>query len=290
MNILIVDDEELAVQGILDGVNWEQLNFDKVLTARSYEDAVSIFGNTYIDILVSDIEMPGESGLKLISYVNEHSPNTECIILSCHDEFDYAQAAVRLNCMEYVLKPIRYQKLTEILMRAKERSAQRRRTEQIQQYGQQYINSLAKESRSDSSNALDTAVQYIDSHLTEDLSVRELAAICYISADHLTRLFKKKFGVSVSEYIQERRIGRTHAASGYDDFHGGEQGGLRQLFLFYRAIQKIFWRHAQGVPEKDAGIKHVGFMGFYVGFRTELFSSMWHNGISKGNITHVPRK
>ena len=59
MNILIVDDEELAVQGILDGVNWEQLRFDKVLTARSYEDAVSIFGNTYIDILVSDIEMPG---------------------------------------------------------------------------------------------------------------------------------------------------------------------------------------------------------------------------------------
>ena len=138
MNILIVDDEELAVQGILDGVNWEQLSFDKVLTARSYEDAVSIFS------LVSDIEMPGESGLKLIAYANEHSPNTECIILSCHDEFDYAQAAVRLNCMEYVLKPIRYQKLTEILMRAKERSAQRRRAEQIQQYGQKYIDALAK--------------------------------------------------------------------------------------------------------------------------------------------------
>lgn len=206
MTILIVDDEELAVRGILDGVRWDQLHFDKVLTARSYQDAVNIFSNTYVDILVSDIEMPGESGLKLIEYVNAHSPNTECIILSCHDEFDYAQAAVRLNCMEYVLKPIRYQKLTEILMRAKERSAQRRRTEQIQQYGQQYIDSLAKESRSDSSNALDTAVQYIDSHLTEDLSVRELAAICYISADHLTRLFKKKFGVSVSEYIQERRI------------------------------------------------------------------------------------
>ena len=206
MNILIVDDEELAVQGILDGVNWEQLNFDKVLTAGCYEDAVSIFSNTYIDILVSDIEMPGESGLKLIEYVNEHSPNTECIILSCHDEFDYAQAAVRLNCMEYVLKPIRYQKLTEILMSARERSEQRRRTEQIQHYGQQYIDALAKESRSDSANALDTAVQYIDSHLTDELSVRELASVCFISADHLTRLFKKKFGVSVSEYMQERRI------------------------------------------------------------------------------------
>jgi YesN/AraC family two-component response regulator len=206
MTILIVDDEELAVRGILDGVRWDQLHFDKVLTARSYQDAVNIFSNTYVDILVSDIEMPGESGLQLIEYVNEHSPNTECIILTCHDEFDYARRAVGLNCMEYVLKPVRYQKLTEILRQAEERSAQRRRTEQIQHYGEQYIDSLAKETRSDPANALETAVQYIDGHLTEELSVRELAGVCFISADHLTRLFKKKFGVSESEYMQERRI------------------------------------------------------------------------------------
>ena len=206
MNILIVDDEQLAIQGILDGVNWEQLGTDKVLTAGSYQEAVSILGHTYIDILMSDIEMPGESGLRLIAYVNEHSPNTECIILSCHDEFDYAQTAVRLNCMEYVLKPIRYPKLTEILMRAREKVEQRRRKEQIQQYGEQYIENMARESRSESANALENAVKYIDSHLTEELTVRDLGAICYVSADHLTRLFKKKYGMSVSEYIQDKRI------------------------------------------------------------------------------------
>ena len=206
MNILIVDDEQMAVQGILDGVNWEELKFSKVLTANSFQEAVNIFSNTYIDILVSDIEMPGESGLELIEYVNAHNQNTECIILTCHDEFDYAQTAVRLNCMEYVLKPIRYQRLTEILMRAKEKVARRRQSEQIQQYGKQYIESLAKETRGETANALETAVGYIDQHLTEDLSVRDLAAVCYVSADHLTRLFKKKFGISVSEYIQEKRI------------------------------------------------------------------------------------
>lgn len=206
MNILIVDDEQLAVQGILDGVNWEQLDFSKVLTAGSYQEAAEIFENTYIDILVSDIEMPGESGLRLIEYVNAHSPNTECIILTCHDEFDYAQAAVHLNCMEYVLKPIRYPKLTEILLSAKKKVAQRRQSEQIRQYGQQYIDSLAKESRGDTANALESAVGYIDSHLADELSVRDIAAACYVSGDHLTRLFKKKFGKSVSEYIQEKRI------------------------------------------------------------------------------------
>lgn len=206
MNILIVDDEQFAVQGMLDGINWDMLGFDKVLTAGSYDEAVSIFKKTYVDVLLSDIEMPGESGLKLIEYVNQHSQNTECVILTCHDEFDYAQAAVRLNCMEYVLKPVRYQKLSEILLRAREKVMQRRQSEQIRQYGQQYIDSLAKDTRSDTANALENAVAYIDGHLAEELSVRELAAMCYVSADHLTRLFKKKYGMTVSEYIQDKRI------------------------------------------------------------------------------------
>ena len=206
MTILIVDDEPLAVQGILDGVNWEKLGFEKVLTANSYAEAVSVFKNTYVDVLVSDIEMPGESGLKLIEYVNVHSANTECIILTAHDEFDYARTAVRLNCMEYVLKPIRYQLLTEILHRAEEKVALRRKNEQIRQYGEQYIDSLAKETRGETANALEQAVAYIEGHLAEELSVRDLAAGCYVSADHLTRLFKKKYGMTVSEFIQDRRI------------------------------------------------------------------------------------
>ncbi len=206
MNLLIVDDEPWAVQGILDGISWEQLNFSKVLTAGSYREAVGIFENTYIDILVSDIEMPGESGLKLIEYANTHSPNTECIILTCHDEFDYARTAVHLNCMEYVLKPIRYPNLAEILKTAREKVSQRRQNEQVRQYGQQYIDSLAKESRGETANALETAVSYIEDHLADELSVRDIAAACYVSGDHLTRLFKKKYGKAVSEYIQEKRI------------------------------------------------------------------------------------
>ena len=206
MNILIVDDEQLVIQGMLDGINWDVLGFDRVLTAESYQEAVSIIKKTYIDVLVSDIEMSGESGLKLIEYMNEHSRNTECIILTAHDEFDYARTAVHLNCMEYVLKPVRYQKLTEILNRARENVTQRRQSEQIKQYGRQYIDSLAKETKSETANALETAVSYIDGHLADELSVRDLAAQCYVSADHLTRLFKKKYGMTVSEYIQEKRI------------------------------------------------------------------------------------
>lgn len=46
MKLLIVDDEYFAVQGVLDGVNWELLAFDEVLTAYSYAQAVEAFEKT----------------------------------------------------------------------------------------------------------------------------------------------------------------------------------------------------------------------------------------------------
>ena len=118
MKLLIVDDEYFAVQGVMDGVNWEVLGFDEVLQAYSYTEAVEAFRQNDVEILLCDIEMPDESGLELVAWVNEHSPGTECIILSCHDEFDYAKQALSLRCLDYVLKPVRYHTLTEILQNA----------------------------------------------------------------------------------------------------------------------------------------------------------------------------
>ena len=51
--------------------------------------------------------MPDESGLELIAWVNEHRPDTECIILSCHDEFDFARQAVKLKDV-YKRQVLRY--------------------------------------------------------------------------------------------------------------------------------------------------------------------------------------
>ena len=130
-----------------------------------------------------------------IGYQDSFVPGSDDKIQHYHD-----------YCMEYVLKPIRYPNLAEILKTAREKVSQRRQNEQVRQYGQQYIDSLAKESRGETANALETAVSYIEDHLADELSVRDIAAACYVSGDHLTRLFKKKYGKAVSEYIQEKRI------------------------------------------------------------------------------------
>jgi len=206
MKLLIVDDEMYAVQGILDGVDWNALGFDEILTAYSYTQAVKTMRDTFVDVLLCDIEMPDESGLELVSYTNAHSPGTVCIILSCHDEFDYARQAVKLDCLDYVLKPVRYEVLTEILQKAMEHVRKRNHRNMMENFGQQYIDGIAQKSRGNYVSAADIAEQYIKEHLNEDLSVKMLADIAYVSSDHLTRIFKKRFGMTVTDFILDRRM------------------------------------------------------------------------------------
>lgn len=159
-----------------------------------------------IEVLLCDIEMPDESGLDLVEWVNAHSPETVCIILSCHSEFDFARQAVQLECMDYVLKPVRYEALTEILGKAKAEVEKSRHRSMMENYGQLYLDQKAKAASKDYVDIFEAVSEYIDTHLDSEMSVRELAGMVYVSADHLTRTFKKKCGLTVTDFILKKRM------------------------------------------------------------------------------------
>ncbi len=206
MEILIVDDEPIAIQGVLDGVEWNLLDFSQIHSCGSYSEAVEILQNHRIDLAVCDIEMPDESGIELIGWINEHSPDTETIILSCHDEFDYARQAVTLHCLEYMLKPVRYDVLTEALRKAQQTIAKKQQNTIMTEYGQQYIHSMQEDEQETTEDTVEKVAHYIDENLNDNLSVSALAQMAYLSADHLTRSFKKRYGKTVSEYILHKRM------------------------------------------------------------------------------------
>lgn len=206
MKLLIVDDEPIAIQGVKKGVDLKKLGFAEVFEAGSYAEAVEVLSSQEIDLAICDIEMPDENGIQLMGWINEHSPDTQTIILSCHDEFDYARQAMHLHCLEYVLKPVRYEILTEVLERAVKLIESRRQQNIMTEYGQQYIDSLKKQETHQTVDSLEKVAAYIDAHLSEQLSVNALAGMAFMSADHLTRSFKKRYGKTVSEYILLKRI------------------------------------------------------------------------------------
>ena len=118
MNLLLVDDEVYVVRTLQKKINWEELGIDRVFTAFNVERAKEILSQEAIDVLVTDIEMPRESGLSLIQWLKEREKECQVICLTCHAEFKYAQEALHYGVMEYVVKPIDFRKFSEIVQRA----------------------------------------------------------------------------------------------------------------------------------------------------------------------------
>ncbi|WP_165452492.1 response regulator [Paenibacillus thalictri] len=118
MNMLVVDDEYFAVKGITQGIEWHDLAIEHIYEAMDTSLAKDIMTSHRIDVLISDIEMPGENGLQLLEWVRLHSPGTEVIFLTGHANFSYAQKAIQLGSFDYVLKPIDHDMLKDIVAKA----------------------------------------------------------------------------------------------------------------------------------------------------------------------------
>ena len=106
MNILLVDDEVLAINGLRAAVDWDKLEVNNVLYAFNVPDAKEIIRSQEINILICDIEMPGESGLDLLQWIKNEHFTIVTILLTCHASFSYASEGIKSGILEYLLKPV----------------------------------------------------------------------------------------------------------------------------------------------------------------------------------------
>lgn len=121
MNLLIVDDQPSIVASLLTGIHWRELGFSNVFSATSVLAAKEIFKKEKVDILLTDIEMPVENGISLLSWVRESGLDTECIFLTSHPDFFYAKQAIALGVVDYVLQPAKNEDIIRAVENAKMR-------------------------------------------------------------------------------------------------------------------------------------------------------------------------
>lgn len=207
MNLLIVDDEIFSVQGILDSVDWTKVKFDKVLTANNFSQAMNIFLQEKIDILLCDIEMPFGNGIQLVDWVKEHYQNVECIFLTCHGEFSFASTAIKLQCFDYILKPVPTDVLENTLLRAQKKIEQEKLKQNYLEYGKMYVNQMKESTEKEQSTDVVSKVKsYIKEHIAESLNVEMLARLVNLSADYLTKVFKRECKITLNDYIIQQRM------------------------------------------------------------------------------------
>ena len=106
LTILLVDDDQLLTEKTKNSLNWDGLGIDMVFTANNIHEAKGILKVYKVDILLCDVDMPMGSGLELVEWIRESKMEMKCIFLSSYANFTYAQKALRLGSVNYLLKPI----------------------------------------------------------------------------------------------------------------------------------------------------------------------------------------
>lgn len=116
--VMIVEDEEFILQGILCIIDWKDINMEVAYIAHNGKEALEKFRKDPVDIIITDVEMPLMDGLELIREIRKEDTGTRCLILSGYDEFEYARTALSLDVEEYILKPVNEEMLRKALVSA----------------------------------------------------------------------------------------------------------------------------------------------------------------------------
>ena len=109
--VMIVEDEVILRQGIVNLIDWHGLGCEVCADFSDGETALSWLKNHFVDLLITDIQMPGMNGLELIRHGKQLYPGLLSILLTAYASFDYAQTAISLGVNSYIVKSNFYKEL-----------------------------------------------------------------------------------------------------------------------------------------------------------------------------------
>lgn len=117
-NLLVVDDESIIRNGMLDII--AQFDCFQSMSARNGMEALELIQSRRIDGMILDIKMPKMNGLELLKELKRNNVRIPTVILTGHEEFEYAQEALKYGAIDYVLKPVTPDDIKEFCRRIKD--------------------------------------------------------------------------------------------------------------------------------------------------------------------------
>ena len=115
-NILIVDDDDAIRDTLYDLLSDEYV----CQTAETAEKALARLATDSYDVVLTDISMPGLSGLELLGHIRQSFADTPVIIISGIGDQEHAQGLIKLGAFDFLLKPFKLEDVEKSVQRAVE--------------------------------------------------------------------------------------------------------------------------------------------------------------------------
>ena len=207
--LLIVDDEPEIVERLWNLLHEAFSNQISISRTSSSREANEDLEKRAVDILLTDIKMPGFSGFQLAQTAHSSNPNCKVIYLTGYNEFNYAYEAIKTECEDYILKISNEQEIVSVIQRTIIKLADESKKEKLLKQAT-LISELAEpKTQPEYLEAVPYVKKYIWKHIDGDLSLQKLSALVYLNPAYLSRIFKQETGLNITDYITNARIQRA---------------------------------------------------------------------------------
>lgn len=239
LKVLVVEDEEMIRKGIVLAVDWAALDCVVVGEAANGLQALEAVERYAPSLIITDLKMPVMDGLEMLRQLRERGNNAFVIILTAYDSFAYAQTALRLGAVDFLLKPFHDGELEQAVTRLKQRMD---RAGQGGEKGPAPL-SLPELKKGDKSKYVLEAMAYIGEHYHEpNIGVAAIAQHLGISEGHLSHTFKKETDYTLLNYLTRYRIHRAMELlrdCRLKVYEVAEQVGYRDIAYFSATFKKL---------------------------------------------------
>lgn len=235
LRVVVVEDEYYVRKGIIQSFDWEKLDCEIVGEAANGKAGMEVVEECRPDLVIVDIEMPVMDGIEMVRRLKGKQCTAEFIFLTAHQKFTYVHSALKLEAMDYLLKPFRYEDLEECIEKV------RVKRHKLDETGEQELLLTQRELQVKNGYIKD-AVAYVRNHYAEDISNVTAAEQLDINSAYFCRLFKKETGYTFGQYLTNYRI---HVAAGLlANFdirvnEVAEQVGIADSNYFSQVFKKI---------------------------------------------------
>ncbi len=114
--VLLVDDDNIARCVCANMPSWQKYGFEVAYEASNGRSAFEILESKQVDVVFTDIRMPGMDGLALLKKIRSENMNVFVVLVSLYREFEYAREGLKYGAVDYIMKPIQESSLDETLL------------------------------------------------------------------------------------------------------------------------------------------------------------------------------
>ncbi|TBL76615.1 response regulator transcription factor [Paenibacillus thalictri] len=210
ISILIAEDELPTRRGIHRTLEMWAQGAHRLHAVENGTDALAYASEHPVDLLITDIRMPGLNGLELLERLKHEESELTSILLTGYAEFEYARKALQLGAINYILKPVEQEALVKAVEEACLHMSKMKRARQTADHkslSSRELNDAVPTLPEVKNESIRQALRFIAREWNSPaLSMKEVAEHIHLNASYASVLFKEETKLTFTDYITGLRL------------------------------------------------------------------------------------